>query len=117
MAYTSLLSYATTKKILYYYLELLNSYETKTMEEICSELSISRRSLNSFLYHHCPRSEKEINRVGKMILLCTKFGANSPYTNIQKRYLEDIKHREYVRIVKAKARECNNIIDQKNKTR
>ncbi len=103
--------------ILDYYHELFEKHESKTVEEICTELDICKETLRKFLYHYCPTKVGDINRNGLIILLGTKFSANSQYIDIQKRVLHEIKHREYVKMVKIKARECNNIIDQKNKTR
>lgn len=112
----SLLSNEIQKRILYYYKELFENYERRTTPEICDELGISAETLRKFLHGYCAMEESEINKIGLIILLSTKFGPTSPFREMQNKYKKEIEHREKIRMIKDKIRINNNLIEQRSKT-
>ena len=114
---TSLLSNKMQKMILYYYMDLFENYERKTTPEICNDLGICENTLSKFLHVYCPTEESQITKVGLIILLSTKFGANSSFKELQKKYSDVIEKREMKRIIKEKIRINNYIVEQRNKTK
>ena len=103
------ISKETKYAILYYYKELYENFEMKSTVEIGEELGITDETVRKFLSTMIlePDSHGKFSDIATMILLCTRFGSTSPYTQYQKLLDKEIAHRRLVRQVKDGAYELN----------
>ncbi len=102
-------------RITYYYYELYQNYEQKKPSEISDELGINIKVIRRYIECYCPSEETDVNKLGLIILLCTKFREPSPYIPLQNKYKELIEKRKMIKLLKEKIHKHNKQMT-KNKT-
>ena len=103
------------KRIIYYYKELYENLEMKTIPEIANELGVSASAIHKFLKCNYVSIENgEYSPIMVMIMLCTKFGNTSCYHfEQQEKFGEIIKKRAILKDVKSR----NEKLNQKRKVK
>lgn len=111
-----MVSHEVEERILYYYQELYNNYEMKTVPEMAEELGVSASTIYKFLNANCAtfNDVKEYPLTLVMIMTCTKFGNKSHYYFEQKeKFSEIIKKRDMIKNIKMRTAKLN----EKRKTK
>lgn len=97
-------------KIIYYYKELYENYEMKTVPEISEDLGIDISIIYKFLasrYNSYTRKD-DYPKLMTMIMLCTKFGNTSYYYAEQQQFFSKIiKKRQILKEVKSRTAKLN----------
>ena len=108
--YQQPISYNLKKKLVYYYKELYENYETKTVYEIATELNVHHKIIYTFINicYQAPINENGYSTLMTLIMLCTKFDSSSQfYEEQQENFGELIRKRAILKEVKMRNKKLN----------